>query len=108
MPRQLKDGSTPGEKRDNGSLLSLFPNPLQENTGAWSWGQLRPGLLAEAFDAVNGGGDAMSLAMNRARTAGSVTLLTGGDRPRRWLNTYDEAEDFLDALIYEYKSRKMP
>lgn len=105
MPRQDKDGAVPGDKRTSNSFAALFGGPVTQGIGSWHWSALRTGLLAEAVDAANAHGDALSFATNRANTAGSITLLTGGDRPRRWVNSYDEAEDFLDALVAEYAAR---
>jgi hypothetical protein len=108
MPRQSNHGETRGEKHIKPSWQELFPAPHTEGPGAWRWTNLRPGLMAEAADAANMNGDAISFATNRAQTAGSITLLTGGDRPKKWVNTYDEAEQLLDSLIEMYASRQIP
>lgn len=105
MPRQDKDGAVAGDKRRFRVDMNLFDRPNDGERGAWTWGQLRPGLLTSCMDVINLHGDAISFATNKAHTAGSITLLTGGDRPRKWVNTYDEAEYLLDALYADYSAR---
>ena len=97
MPRQDKDGAVPQDRKPR-AYGSLFDEPAENTNGGWLWTQVDSKLIAQAIDAVNRKGDAISFATNRSRTAGSVTLLVGGDRPKKWFNSYDEAEHFLGQL----------
>ncbi len=97
MPRQNKDGSTPGDKHKH-DYESLFENPVTGLIGAWDWAECNTRLLAEAFTVVNTRGDLMSLATNANNTAGAVTIISGGAKRRLWLNTHEEADALFAQL----------
>lgn len=97
MARQNPDGSHPTDRKPS-NYGDLFSVPQAEINGGWKWTEIDCSLFGQAIDAVNRKGDAISFATNRGRTAGSITLLVGGDRPKMWFNTYDEAEQFLARL----------
>lgn len=97
MPRQANDGSTPGQKA-KGTYNAVFENPVTGLLGSWDWEQCDTALLARAFTTVNRRGDLMSLASNSNNTAGAVSIISGGDKYRKWFNTYDEADAFFATI----------
>lgn len=99
MPnRQQKDGSFPSEKPRSASPYSQ----LQQLPGVgaeFAWQDVDPELIRYAITVVTDRGDAISFAVNRNRTAGSITILAGAERPRFYVNTVVEANALLTQII---------
>lgn len=101
MPRQDNHGNVPGDKRPN-KYNGAFADAVPAGNGSWDWGQCDLASMAAAFTRVNKGGDLMSLATNRANTAGVINVLSGGTPYRKWCNTYDEADAVFHALATDF------
>lgn len=99
MARQLKDGSTPGQK-DKRVYDDVFGDVSPVSEGPWDWEQCDCQLMARAFTLVNKRGDLMSLCTNSQNTAGKATIITGGERKWRWFATYDEADAFFEKVAH--------
>lgn len=91
MPRQLKDGSTPGERK-SAKYDDLFTNPVTGLIGEWDWAECNTRLMAEAFTAINSSGALMSLVMNANHTAGKVSIISGGFPYSQWFITIEDAD----------------
>jgi len=99
MPnRQQKDGSFASDKPKSGSPYSELSAFLIPDT-EFSWGSVDGELIRYAIEAVTRRGDAISFAVNRTRTAGSVTILAGAERPRWYVQNVTEASALLTQLI---------
>ena len=96
--RQAPDGSFPGDGKKSGSPYSQLTTFLDKDT-EFSWGDVDGELIRLTLEVVTRRGDAISFAVNRNRTAGSVTILSGADRPRWYAETVTEANALLTQII---------
>lgn len=96
--RQRPDGSFAKDaaKKEPSRYASITPETAP---GSFTWADVDSELLRNAVCVVTDCGDALSFAVNRNRTGGSVTVLSGGERPRFYAQDTDSAEAVLRAII---------
>lgn len=100
MPYQGPDGSMHRSRAARTPTKKPYPEPTQELVqGSFDWGDVDGRLLAGALGCVTARGDAMSYAANRSRTQGSITILSGADRPRYTFASVQAAEEWLQAVM---------
>jgi len=91
MARQTKDGSFPGDKSARSARWADFGSVGGGNS-TFTWSDYDPADLARLVGLVTSGGDAISFAVNRPRTGGSITILAGGPPVKLYVS--DEASWF--------------
>lgn len=101
MPRENNHGEVAGDKRRPIDFKAI-PLPQPAQAGYWDWAQVEHGLVVELIAIATAAGDAVSFATNRANTAGSITILHGGERPRYYANSYNDAEQIISGIVLAY------
>jgi hypothetical protein len=101
MARQGKDGSFPDRKK-NPAVDKLAGYTGGGNSGTFDWGDVDAQLLTRCVGVVSRQGDAISFSTNQAHTGGSITLLSGGERPRYPVWDALEADALLRAISMAY------
>ena len=96
--RQANDGSFPKDasKKEPSRYATINTAPGE---GLFSWADVDSELLRNTVTCVTDGGDAISFAVNRNRTSGSITVLSGSERPRFYVQDVDAAERTLREII---------
>lgn len=96
--RQKPDGSFSDAKAVAAGRYAHIGGPV-DNGGEFSWADVDSALLSHAVTVVTNNGDAISFAVNRNRTAGSVTILAGPERFKEYCATKVEAQALLTRII---------
>lgn len=100
MARQGPDGSwVEADKTKKPSKSTYPPAPGALVQGTFDWGDVDGELLARAVGSITGRGDAVSYARNRSATQGSITILSGNERPRYTFSSVAEAEDWIQEVL---------
>lgn len=99
MPKQTTGGSQGEQPRKAQRIDWAAAAPTAEDH-PFGWGDVNPSLIGWAIQAVTSDGAAISFAVNRAGTGGSITLLIGAPMPiKYYVKTITEAEAVLNTLI---------
>lgn len=88
----------PGDNRQSSGRYSQLQT-FADGGARFTWGDVDGELIGHAIMAVTRNGDAISFAVNRNSTAGSVTILSGADRPRYYADSVTEAHALLTQII---------
>lgn len=97
---QDKDGNWVSSKsRAKASKSPYPPTTVPAVEGTFDWKDVDGKLLAGAVGGITTRGDAVSYALNRSRTQGSITILSGSERPRYTFSTVEQAEEWLRAIV---------
>jgi len=96
--RQKPDGSFDGPAADAKARYGGIGKVI-DNGGEFSWADVDSALLSYAISVVTNHGDAISFAVNRSRSAGSITILAGPDRFKYYPETKIEAQALLTQII---------
>ena len=101
MPRQAKDGSFPSDNRPS-KWDGYDPAQHMGAANSFSWGDTDADLLMRAIWKATENGDAISFATNRNNSAGSITILSGPNRPRIPAFDVQAANELLVEIIRRY------
>lgn len=96
--RQAPDGSFPDSASSVAGRYAHIGRPV-DNGGQFSWADVDATLLAYAIRVVTDNGDAISFAVNRNRTGGSITILAGVDRVKAYCTDKISAQALLTQII---------
>lgn len=100
MPYQGPDGEMhPSRKKAAPKKIAYPEPPTTYVQGTFDWGDIDGGLLARAVGRITSRGDAVSYAANRSGTQGSITILSGAERPRYTFTSIEDAERWIQALL---------
>jgi len=96
--RQKPDGSFADTKSEAQSRYGGVAGKI-DNGGEFSWADVDAALLRYAVASVSDHGDAISFAVNRNRSAGSITILAGSERFKYYADNVVEAQAILTQLV---------
>lgn len=97
--RQGPDGDTVDTRGPRSSTF-VYSAPVRSAADSdFAWGNVDQHFLQRAVDAVTGRGHSISFAVNYRRTAGTITILAGSERPKWTDLTEEQALEVLKTLI---------
>jgi hypothetical protein len=101
MARQAKDGSVPSDKAERSVRWADYGVSVGGDS-AFTWGQYDPADLVELIRRVTKQGDAISFAVNRPRTGGSITILAGGPPVKLYVNDDRSWNEAYHEIVSRY------
>lgn len=102
MARQDKDGAFSTDSKTQHSRLANF-GAFGGNNSPFTWGDVDPAELQALVRLITATGDAVSFSINKAKTGGSITILSGADRAKIYVNSVADFEDVYQRVLTEYK-----
>lgn len=96
--RQRPDGSFEGDSKKQGPSRWATATPIDVGE-QFSWADVDAELMRNAITVATDAGDALSFAVNRGHTSGSVVVLSGSERPRFFAQSTVAAEQILQEII---------